>query len=62
MTATLERAVQMARQHQATVYDTTFAALAEARAGVFVTADEKLAQRLTELRYVVFLGEYKPSR
>jgi predicted nucleic acid-binding protein len=59
--ATMRRAVQMARQYEATVYDTVFAALAEARAGVFVTADEKLAQRLANLPFVLFLGRYEPA-
>jgi predicted nucleic acid-binding protein len=50
------RAVELARTHDTTVYDATFAALAESLGATFVTADERLVRRLEALRCVRFLG------
>jgi len=51
------RAVAIARECEATVYDGTFAALAESLNATFVTADERLVRRLEALPFVRFLGE-----
>lgn len=51
------RAVVMARDHETSVYDATFAALAESIGGTFVTADGRLARRLRGLQCVTFLGD-----
>jgi predicted nucleic acid-binding protein len=55
--AMMERAVDLARAHETTVYDAAFAALAESLGAVFVTADGRLARRLAALPYVRHLGE-----
>ena len=51
------RAVEIARAYETTVYDATFAALAESLHATFVTADERLVCRLSALPFVRFLGE-----
>ena len=53
----IRRAVVIAREHDTSVYDATFAALAEGIGATFVTADERLARQLTALQYVTFLGD-----
>jgi predicted nucleic acid-binding protein len=53
----MEQAIEIARTHDTTVYDATFAALAGALGATFVTADERLARRLGSLPFVRFLGE-----
>lgn len=53
----LQRAVEIARMFDATVYDAVFAALAESVSATFVTADERLCKRLDALGHVRFLGE-----
>lgn len=53
----IRRAVVIAREHDTTVYDATFAALADGIGATFVTADERLARHLTALPYVTFLGD-----
>lgn len=53
----LRRAVEMARNHDTSVYDAAFAALAEGLDAAFLTADERLARRLDTLPFVHFLGE-----
>ncbi len=53
----LQQAVDLARTHNLTIYDATFVALAQALAATFVTADERLAQRLTALTFVHSLSE-----
>jgi len=50
------RAACIARDHETSVYDATFAALAESVNGTLITADERLVHRLTALPYVTFLG------
>jgi predicted nucleic acid-binding protein len=55
--AVTRRAVELAWAYDTTVYDATFAALAESLGAVFVTADERLARRLQALPFVRFLGE-----
>ncbi len=55
--AVMRRAVVIARNHDASVYDATFAALSESIGATFVTADERLARRLTDLPCVAFLGD-----
>ena len=55
--AVMRRAVEMARAYETTVYDVTFAALAESLKASFVTADERLVRRLEALPFVRFLGE-----
>jgi predicted nucleic acid-binding protein len=53
----MERAVEIARTHNTTVYNATFAALAESVGATFVTADERLIRRLEALPLVRFLGQ-----
>lgn len=53
----MRRAVVVARQYDTTVYDSTFAALAEGIGATFVTADERLAHHLKALPWVAFLGD-----
>jgi len=55
--AVMRRAVEMARAYETTIYDATFAALAESLNAAFVTADERLVRRLEALPFVRFLGE-----
>lgn len=55
--AVLQRAVEIAQAYDTTVYDAVFAALADSAGATFVTADERLCQRLSALPYVRFLGE-----
>jgi predicted nucleic acid-binding protein len=51
------RAVVIAREHETSVYDASFAALAEALGAIFITADERLVRGLAPLPYVAFLGD-----
>lgn len=51
------RAVEIARNHEATVYDAAFAALAESISATFVTADGPLVHRLEAFPCMRFLGE-----
>jgi len=53
----MRRAAVIARDADATVYDATFAALAESLDASFVTADERLARRLAAWPFVHFLGD-----
>jgi predicted nucleic acid-binding protein len=53
----MRRTVAIASAFDITVYDATFAALAESLDGTFITADQHLAAHLTALRYVRFLGD-----
>jgi predicted nucleic acid-binding protein len=55
--AVMQRTVALARAYDTSVYDATFAALAEAINAQFVTADARLVERLEPLPYVHFLGE-----
>ena len=55
--AVMRRAAAIARESGATVYDATFAALAESLQAIFVTADEHLVRRLTAWPMVHFLGD-----
>jgi predicted nucleic acid-binding protein len=57
LSAVIERAVEIARTYETTVYDATFAALAESLGATFVTADEHLVRRLEALSFVRFLGQ-----
>jgi len=54
--ALMRRAAVIARQSEGTVYDAAFAACAESLEATFITADERLAQRLAEWPFVCFLG------
>ena len=51
------QAVEIALTYQTTVYDATFAALAQALPATFVTADERLARRLEGLSFVYCLAD-----
>jgi predicted nucleic acid-binding protein len=55
--AVIERAVEIARTYDTTVYDATFAALAESLGATFVTADEHLVRRLEAPSFARFLGQ-----
>jgi predicted nucleic acid-binding protein len=58
----MRRAAVIAHAADATVYDATFAALAESLEATFVTADERLARRLADWPYVLFLGDVENNR
>ena len=60
--AMMRRAAVIARAADATVYDATFAALAESLVATFVTADERLVRRLEGWPFVIFLGEVENSQ
>ena len=53
----MARSVEIARTYEVTVYDATFAALAESSGAILFTADGRLAQRLSGLPFVRFLGQ-----
>jgi predicted nucleic acid-binding protein len=55
--ASIGRAVEIARACDVTVYDASFAAFAESLGAALVTADERLARRLSALPFVRFLGD-----
>jgi predicted nucleic acid-binding protein len=57
----MRRAAVIAREADVTVYDATFAALAEGLKATFVTADERLARRLAAWPFVLFLGDMEIS-
>jgi predicted nucleic acid-binding protein len=59
--AVMRRAAVIARESDATVYDATFAALAESLEAIFVTADERLVRRLAAWPFVRFLGEVQEN-
>ena len=59
--AMMRRAAVIARAADATVYDATFATLAESLEATFVTADERLARRLAAWPFVLFLGDVEIS-
>ena len=48
----MARTVAMARTHDTTVYDTVFAALAQAVGGLYVTADMRFVRRTSGLDFV----------
>jgi predicted nucleic acid-binding protein len=52
------RAIGIARLCGTTVYDATFAALAESLDALLITADEQLVERLETLSLARFLGEW----
>ena len=60
-TGVMRGAVVMAREHDTSGYDATFAALAEVIGATFVTADERLAGQLTVYPFVHFLGDLEAS-
>jgi predicted nucleic acid-binding protein len=60
--AMMRRAEVIARAADATVYDATFVALAEILDATVVTADERLARRLTAWPSVLFLGDIEHPR
>ncbi|MDY0019898.1 MAG: type II toxin-antitoxin system VapC family toxin [Anaerolineae bacterium] len=55
--AMTRRAVAIARDYETSVYDASFAALAESVGGTLITADERLARRMSPLTYVTSLGD-----
>jgi len=55
--AMVRRAAVIAGESGATVYDATFAALADGLEATFATADERLAHRLAAWPFVRFLGD-----
>lgn len=55
--ALLNRAVDLSRMYETTVYEAAFAALADLLSAQLVTADRKLAVKLQALSYVHFLGQ-----
>ena len=55
--AVMQRAVEIARLYETTVYDAVFASLAESLRAKFITADERLARRLGVLSFAYFLTD-----
>ena len=55
----LGRAIHIARRCEVSVYDAVFVALAQAISATFVTADDRLAQRVQREALVVLLQEDK---
>jgi predicted nucleic acid-binding protein len=55
--AVMRRAVEIARIYETTIYDAAFVALAETSSATFITADERLVDRLKTLSFVQFLGQ-----
>ena len=53
----IRHAVTISRSYDTTVYDAAFVALAEALPAGFITADERLVQRLQGFPYIYFLGD-----
>jgi predicted nucleic acid-binding protein len=53
----IHQAVDLARTYDTTLYDAAFIALAQELSAIFVTADERLMKRLTNLAFVHFLDE-----
>ena len=53
----VDQAIELARTYNITVYDATFVALAEVLSATFVTADERLVQRLADKSFAHFLDE-----
>jgi len=52
----MQRGVEIAHSLDVTIYDAVFASLAESLDAIFVTADQRLAEHMTSLKYVYFLG------
>jgi len=48
----MQRTVAIAREHDATVYDAVFAAMAEQLSASYVTADMRFVRRVPDLSYV----------
>jgi len=55
--AMTRRAIAIARDYETSVYDASFAALAESVGGTLITADGHLARRMSPLSYMTFLGD-----
>jgi len=55
------RALVIARAHETSVYEATFAALSETLGAIFITADARLVQGLAPLSYAAFLGDVEVS-
>jgi predicted nucleic acid-binding protein len=51
-----ERAIELARTYGISVYDGVFVALAESLSARLITADRRLVDRLSTLKFVSFLG------
>ncbi len=54
----LNRAVDIAREHETPVYDAIFAAVAEELSALYVTADERFVKRVPDLHYVRSLAGF----
>ena len=55
--AVMQRAVEIGRLYETTVYDAVFASLAESLEAKYITADERLARRLGALPFVYFMTD-----
>jgi predicted nucleic acid-binding protein len=55
-------AYPLVHQHDCTLYDALYLALAEKLALPFITADAKLYGRVQRLPYVVWIGDYATSK
>jgi len=57
----MQRTVAIAREHDATVYDAVFAAMAEQLSAPYVTADMRFVRRVPDLAYVRPLAGFRLS-
>lgn len=56
------RAIEIARQYEATVYDACFLALAEMEKGVLITADYRFASKVQNCLFIIRLDQWAASR
>ena len=54
----VESSIAIAFEHDVTIYDSYFVALAKELNFIFVTADYKLYQKVKGLKFVKLLGEF----
>jgi predicted nucleic acid-binding protein len=58
----IRRAIEIAYSYDITVYDAAFVAMAEHLETDFITADEKLGQKLQNISYVRYLADLAPLK
>lgn len=58
----ISRAIEIAYSYDITVYDAAFVAMAEHLETDFITADEKLGQKLQNISYVRYLADLAPLK
>lgn len=58
----INSAVEMSYKHDITIYDAIFVSLAELIGAAFITADEKLYEKIKELGFAKFITEFEPQK